>query len=398
MHRILIITPKQPSGNPRMRKAADALAKTGHRVHVLYAYNANWATQADVEILSQAKWTWERVGGHPEEAKFNYFLSRLKRKLAEIMGITKHAMCRSFEDYVYRGIKWKPDIVIGHNPGALGPLVAIGNKLTIPTLFDAEDFHRGEFALDSKESLSVQKLEDECIPQVAAMTAASPLIAKTYGRLYPQHEVTTINNAFAKNNQPPIPTSESGPLKIIWFSQVVGLDRGLEEFLRGMQRAPNVPIQLNVLGLCSEIVKQSLLESTTSELHQITLHAPMAESALFKFIAEHEIGLALEPGFSENNKLARSNKLYSYALSGCHSFISKTPAQEHFLKEFPDAGQLIDLNRPDSIAESLRSALENRDELLQNRQRAWQLGDTVLNWEKESKVLVGFVHQYLRHE
>ena len=95
-------------------------------------------------------------------------------------------------------ITWKPDIVIGHNPGALGPLVAIGNKLTIPTLFDAEDFHRGEFALDSKESLSVQKLEDECIPQVAAMTAASPLIAKTYGRLYPQHEVTTINNAFAK--------------------------------------------------------------------------------------------------------------------------------------------------------------------------------------------------------
>ena len=93
-----------------------------------------------------------------------------------------------------------------------------------------------------------------------------------------------------------------------------------------------------------------------------------------------------------------SNKLYSYALSGCHSFISKTPAQEHFLKEFPDAGQLIDLNRPDSIAESLRSALENRDELLQNRQRAWQLGDTALNWEKESEVLVGFVHRYLRHE
>ena len=29
MSRILIITPKQPSGNPRMRKAADALATSG---------------------------------------------------------------------------------------------------------------------------------------------------------------------------------------------------------------------------------------------------------------------------------------------------------------------------------------------------------------------------------
>ena len=396
MPRILVITTSQPASNPRMRKSATALAEKGNIVHVLYAYNTEWATQADVEILSQAKWTWERIGGHPEEAKFNYFLSRLKRRLAEALSITKHAMCRSFEDYVSRGIKWKPDIVIGHNPGALGPLVAIGNKLTIPTLFDAEDFHRGEFALDSKESLSVQKLEDECIPQVAAMTAASPLIAKTYGRLYPQHEVTTINNAFAKNNQPPIPTSESGPLKIIWFSQVVGLDRGLEEFLRGMQRAQNVPIQLNVLGLCSEIVKQSLLAGTTSDLHQITLHPPMAESALFKFIAEHEIGLALEVPKTKNREICLTNKLYSFALSGCHSFISKTPAQEQFLQEFPDAGQLIDLNKPDSIAESLGFAFESRDELLQNRQRAWQLGHTALNWEQESKVLVEFVLEALK--
>lgn len=393
MSRILIITPKQPSGNPRMKKTADALAKAGHLVHVLYAYNAEWATQADVEILSQAKWTWERIGGHPEEAKFNYFLSRLKRKLAEIMGVTKHAMCRGFEDYVSRGLSWKPDIVIGHNPGALGPLVAISNKLTIPGLFDAEDYHRGEFALDSKESLRVQKLEDDCIPQITAMTAASPLIAKTYESLYPQHEVTTINNAFAKSNQPPIPTSVAGPLKIIWFSQVVGLDRGLEEFLRGMQLAQNVPIQLNILGLCSEIVKQSLLESITSELQQITLHPPMAESALFKFIAEHEIGLALEVPKTKNREICRTNKLYSFALAGCHSFISKTPAQEQFLQEFPDTGQLIDLNKPDSIAESLRFAFENRDELLQNRQRAWQLGDTALNWEQESKVLVDFIER-----
>ena len=264
--------------------------------------------------------------------------------------------------------------------------------------FDAEDYHRGEFHIGSQESLRVQKLEDDCIPQITAMTAASPLIAKTYETLYPQHQVTIVNNAFSKKNQPTEPRSQSGPLKIIWFSQVVGLDRGLAEFLQGMQRAKNVPIQLNVLGLCSDDVHQHLLGSVPSELHHITLHPPMPESALFAFIAEHEIGLALEPGFSENNKLARSNKLYSYVLTGCYSFISKTPAQEQFLREFPDAGELIDLNHPKTIAEPLGEAFEKRDELLQKRQRAWQLGDTELNWEVESEVLVGFVHQYLRHE
>ncbi|MBT6162599.1 MAG: hypothetical protein HOH92_02770, partial [Crocinitomicaceae bacterium] len=314
MSRILIITPKQPSGNPRMRKAADALARAGNTVHVLYAFNADWATQADEEILAQAQWTWERIGGHPDEAKFTYFISRLTRKLAEKIGMTKYAMCRSYSEYVARGLAWKPDLVIGHNPGALGPLVTMGKKLNIPMLFDAEDYHRCEFRIGSQESLRVQKLEDDCIPQITAMTAASPLIAKTYETLYPQHQVATVNNAFSMKNQPTQPSSQSGPLKIIWFSQVVGLDRGLAEFLQGMQRAKNVPIQLNVLGLCSDDVQQHLLGSVHSELHQITLHPPMPESALFAFIAEHEIGLALEPGFSENNKLARSNKLYSYGL------------------------------------------------------------------------------------
>jgi hypothetical protein len=393
MYRILIITPKQPSGNPRMRKAANALARAGNKVHVLYAFNANWATQADEEILAQAQWTWERIGGHPDEAKFTYFISRLTRKLAEKIGMTKYAMCRSYSEYVARGLAWKPDLVIGHNPGALGPLVTMGKKLNIPMLFDAEDYHRGEFALDSQESLRVQKLEDECIPQVAAMTAASPLIAKAYQALYPQHEVTTINNAFPKKNQPPRPTSKSGPLKILWFSQVVGLDRGLAEFLQGMQLAKNVPIQLNVLGLCSDDVQQHLLGSAPSELHQITLHPPMAESALFGFIAEHEIGLALEVPMTENREICRTNKLYSFALAGCHMLISKTPAQEQFLREFPDAGELIDLHEPKTIADALGVAFEKRDQLLQKRQRAWQLGDTKLNWEVESEGLVGFVHQ-----
>ena len=51
MARILFLTTKQPSTNPRMRKSADALADAGHEVHVLYAFNTAWATEADQSIL-----------------------------------------------------------------------------------------------------------------------------------------------------------------------------------------------------------------------------------------------------------------------------------------------------------------------------------------------------------
>ena len=86
------------------------------------------------------------------------------RKLAEALGMTKYAMCRNYSEYVARGLAWKPDLVIGHNPGALGPLVEIGNKLNVPMLFDAEDYHRGEFQIGSQDSLRVQKLEDDLHP------------------------------------------------------------------------------------------------------------------------------------------------------------------------------------------------------------------------------------------
>ena len=48
--RIAIVTTKQPGTNPRMRKNADALARGGFDVHVLYAHNARWADATDVEV------------------------------------------------------------------------------------------------------------------------------------------------------------------------------------------------------------------------------------------------------------------------------------------------------------------------------------------------------------
>ena len=63
----------------------------------------------------------------------------------------------------------------------------------------------------------------------------------------------------------------------------------------------------------------------------------------------------------ENREICRTNKLYSFALAGCHMLISKTPAQEQFLREFPDAGELIDLNEPKTIADALGEAFEKRD-------------------------------------
>jgi hypothetical protein len=72
--------------------------------------------------------------------------------------------------------------------------------------------------------------------------------------------------------------------------------------------------------------------------------------------------------------------------------VSKTEAQIDFIQEFPDAGELIDLEQPQSIANALNEAYHNRSALLQKRNAAWELGRTTLNWERESGALIEMVN------
>ena len=399
MKRILFITPKQPSTNPRMRKAAEVLAREGHTVHVLFAHGVSWAAQSDEEIFQNSPCTWHRIGGHPDHQKLRYLFSRVGRKLWELLGKVERAHCRSYGAYIREGIKWKPDMIIGHNPGALGPLTELGARLNVPILFDAEDFHQGEFdpEVQSNQSKDVAKLEHACIPKLTAATGASPLIVKAYEQLFPEISWTTVNNAFPSALMPSEPMPHSGHLKIVWFSQVVGLDRGLAEFLGGMALTPGIPIDLTLVGAASEELKATFSAETQSNQHHIRFEGPFSERELFKEIGSHEIGLALEVPKTQNRAICRTNKLYTYPLCGVHMFVSKTDAQVDFIQEFPDAGEMIDLEHPQSIAHALNEAYQNRGALLEKRKAAWELGKTKLNWECESKSLVQLVREVLGH-
>jgi glycosyltransferase involved in cell wall biosynthesis len=379
-----------------MRKAADALAAAGHKVHVLYAYNAEWATEADENILAEASWTFERVGGDPIVQRPSYFISRAVRKFYGFVGFEDRAMCRSFDAYLRKGMSWNPDIVIGHNPGTLGLLKAFKSRLKIPVIFDAEDYHRGELSSNTRESALVARLEGRVLPHLTAITAASPLIANAYKRLFPSLPVTSIENAFPCKVQPAKPShplKAHEPLRMIWFSQVVGLDRGLLQFMKGMALAVEIPIDLNIVGLCHDAVKQALLNEVDSLHHRLSFLPPVAEDSLFKLVADHEIGLALEVPQTENRDICRTNKLFTYPMAGCHMLLSKTAAQCEFLEHHPQTGQLIELKDPEDIANAIRYVFQNREVIFEKRLAAWELAHVELNWEMEGKKLVAWIEK-----
>lgn len=393
--RILIVTTKQPSTNPRMRKAADALANADYRVHVLYAYNTKWATEADQDILGSCNWTFEQIGGNPVKRPWQYMVSRLHRKWAEKTNRLEKTWCRSHDEYVKKGIAFQPDLVIGHNPGALSPIASIARALSIPSMFDAEDYHRGEQDAMSVHSRQITALEDLNIPQLSAMTAASPMIGEAYSKLYPEITITTVNNAFPKDQLQLSSSAQEGPLRMVWFSQVVGLDRGLGPFMKGMSRVAEIPIDLTIIGQCTPDIKEVLESYLISPIHSIHFRPPMNERELFACLSEFEIGLALEIPETENRKLCRTNKLYTYPLAGCYTLATDTPSQVEFYNEYPELGQLVSLGDESSIKESISTLWRQREQSGSRKKTILRRAEESLNWEVESQTLLRAVENCL---
>lgn len=386
MSRILYITTSQPGCNPRLRKSADAMSDAGHQVHVLYLYKSAWAMEADAEIFESAGWTHQLVGGSPIHNRWRYFFSRLARKAAEILGQKKRAFCRGYSEFLSHGMAFKPTLIVGHNPGALGPIVTLGDALGVPVVFDAEDYHRGEFPEHSKEAKETALLEEELLPKVTAMTAASPLIAEAYRNQFHREDIVTINNAFPLKYIASEPTSlkTMSPLRVVWFSQVIGSDRGLIEFVSGLTRKQRKTTNLTLIGNCTSDMKVFIEDQRRAHGLQVRIVPPMPEEELMVFIRQHDIGLALEKNLTLNRDLCRTNKLYTYPICGLWTIASNTSAQAEFLNEHSEVGCLINLDDPDSIEKVMNWATSNREELLQCRIEALALAKEKLNWEHES--------------
>ena len=390
--RIAIVTTKQPGTNPRMRKNADALSAAGHDVHVYYAYNAAWADETDRAVFGQVSWHHRRIGGHPTEEGWAYTLGRIRRKWASLTGNLRASFNPHLSHYLSQLHKLQPDLVIGHNPGAL-PILSEWNRHS-PVLFDAEDDHPGEFESDTRKSQQVEQLEQVELRELTHITAASPLIGEEYHRRFPHLQVTPIDNAFEQSIQPKFQPLEEEPLKMVWFSQVVGLDRGIQEFLQALRPLANLHIHLTLIGLAEDSIQEQLHDAIQSPHHTISFEPPVPEKQLLERLGQHHIGLALETGTTRNRQLCRTNKLFCYPLAGCLTLASNTRSQAHFMDEHSNAGVVFESDQ--HLIQLIRGWADQLGALNQRREAAWQLGRDTLNWETESDKLVALVNTLIQ--
>ncbi len=392
--KILLLTPGQPSSNPRLLKEAICLSEAGYKVTVLYCFWAHWAHKADELIKSKySSINWIEVGGNPYTLKWKYLYTRIRQKLFLYLYqffpgnlyLAERSELRAFSEMMKTAKKIDADLYIAHNLGVLAVAGRAAAHRSVSFAFDAEDFHRGQASQSTKEYQRTLILENFWIPKATYLSAASPLIAAAYENVTGVKS-TVINNVFSRKYITSNIRSMNKPIRLFWFSQSIGRGRGLEDVISALQRLPKGSYTLTLMGDADDDIKTylyQLIEEQQNKKDVIRFLEPVHPDLVFSVAESYDIGLALEPGRDKNNQIALSNKIFTYLLAGQALILSATPAQKLFYDSHPEIGWLYPCGNVDALVKILCQISENRSGLMNAKSKARELAIDVYNWEKE---------------
>ena len=407
--RVCIVTPIALSSNPRVVKEADALAANGFSVVVVYfeGPHAKWR-DADRSLLADKRWEARAVRYDSEEGnRISKLLMEASHRAARMLPsaiwpLTKGA--EYAESAIYRALtsvacRQSADLFIGHYPIGLAAASAAANDWGAALGYDAEDFHTGE-EYSAAQTDRVRFLEQRYIPRCDYITAASDGIADALSAVYGIPRPTPVNNVFPLDERTGIDglrqDRHSEELSLYWYSQTIGLDRGIQDAIIASGRLGG-PVQIHLRGHCATDIRESLmrLAHQCGVATQVHLHEQVHPFELLSRAAEHDVGLALEQGTTLNRAICATNKMFFYMLAGLAIAATDVPGQRVVLSTLGEGAALY---RPGNY-EELSIILERwrTDPGLLTRAREASLDGARVhwNWERESARLVGVISEVI---
>lgn len=357
--RICLVTPGQPSTNPRLVKEADALSEAGYDVQVVACKYQAWADEADA-AFNDRDWSIRWLHYGPMASRPRDLWQRLRRRVSkELVGIVGTQVGPTERAFHYaipeltRLVRMVPaDLYIAHNLAALPAAHRAAQVHDARLGFDAEDFHRGELPDTPENALDrgiTADLEERYIPRCDYVTAASDGIGAAYADTLGIEQPTPILNVFPWSERDhDVPDAAlatevpDGRRSLYWFSQTIGPDRGLEDALRALPSLPDDVI-LSLRGDWSPGYEDTFRDQAKrlgvgERIRHLDLVPP---DELIPRTAHHDIGLALEqPSVSKNRTICLTNKLFTYLVAGIPFVATDTPGQRPVAEDLPAAARL----------------------------------------------------------
>jgi len=410
--RVCMLTTGQPSNNPRLVKEADSLSAAGHEVHAIGMDGGLWPSQMDGPVMArrssvQQPWTFAYAGGLAGSQSALYRWTRLRYGLSrrllpaapELSILRKRALSRAAIEIAGAALRFPADLYIAHHTSVLPCAVAAAARHKGRVGYDAEDFYTGMWEPETGPGpvdRVLERIEERYLPHCDYMTAASPQIADAYVSRFGVRRPVTVLNVFPIADRPPVfrPTPESGPLRLYWFSQCIGTQRGLEDVVRAMGLLPDCHFELHLQGDWQSGYRDRLLGLAAEsgvDTGRVYAHEPSPPDDMVRRAAEYEIGLALEVSTIQNRAMCLTNKVFTCLLAGNAIIGTTTPAQQALLSNLAPAAVLYSNGDAAAMAAHLRRWHDDRRFLDAARRSAWALGERRYHWEFEQQYFLNAV-------
>lgn len=405
LRRVCLITPAHLATNPRLVKEADALVEAGYQVQVYACQYMDWATRADQAILRRATWQTSLLGWMSDRQPYLFWKSRFRQHLCYRLlqlhrlgdlgdgaeKVALRAYDRVLPELRKRVLRHPADLYIAHNLQALPVAVAAARVHGAQVGFDAEDLHTGMRRFGSVPSVRdtiTAYIERRYLPACIYVTAASPAIVDAYATTYGLAKPTPVLNVFPLSQRPAAfrPSAPHRPLRLYWFSQTIGTQRGLEDVVRAMGNLRDPHIELHLRGVWQAGYRERLLALAISsgvKAQQLVAHAPQPPDEMIRLAAQYDVGLALEQPVSENRDTCLTNKIFTYLLAGNAVLATDTKGQSAVCKTIGVAGCCYQPGNVDALTRHLQRWQQDRGALQAARRQAWDWGTRKYNWDRE---------------
>jgi hypothetical protein len=412
LKKICLVSTGHLSTNPRALKAADALAAAGFDVRVVTINYDPSKWRVDQALMASRRWVYQGVKVPAQGFSRGLWLrSALRQKLYLNCGILRRrprgpelALSRYLPQLTRLAGTEPADLFIAHSVQAMPATVAAARQWQAKAGVDFEDIFSGMKSFTAPQTWHDEvaaAVEKKYISEWDYMTAASPGVAAAVAKRYGCPLPVVVLNVFPLAERPAMPPARDrpGPLRLYWFSQTIGGDRGLTDAIRAMGMLPAGSVELHLRGSCAADVQyllRRLLDENKVSSQALVFHPLASPEQMIALAAEFDVGLGLEEPVSENRIICMTdlctNKVFTYLLAGL-ALAATSEKDSH--EVYDGAGFVYPHGQPEKLAAGLRRWQENPAALRAAKAKAWQLGETRYNWDSEKIKLVAAVKQTL---
>jgi hypothetical protein len=389
VHKITIITSSHLVNNPRVWKEANALSTAGYDVTIFTTWHSKKLRSKDQNLINDFV-NYNSLCNliKSESSKMQIIYQKVIRKLANYIFYLFNS--GSIYQFTARP-KWqikkitesKSDLYICHQETGLllgVELLKMGYKVAI----DFEDWYSEDYLnkfrpvnlLKNAEAFVLKNTEYVSCPSESMATA----INNAYGI---KKYIHVIYNSFPSINtyQKQV---ERIPNSMVWFSQTIGPNRGIEFLLKALKLI-KVPLQIHFIGKCSKYYKSHIVEELHGTNHIYKIHPLMEHDELLNYLPRFQVGLALENHLPLSRELTITNKILLYLQFNLYVIATKTKGHLEVYQQCKDSISLVNSNDimqfSNAITESMNFSFNKNFDIFPKK----------LSWEYQENRLVNIV-------